>query len=227
MPSRTMIRWFLLALWPAVSWAGALTWERDQIEATAGPDTPEVAADFPFRNQGDRPVTITEVKTSCGCTTALLANRVYPPGASGKIHVVFTVGDRTGTQEKFVTVTTDAPGEDEPQELELRIAIHAYFSFEPKAVFWKLGEAPVEKTIRCLALMGPDVGLVAAQPGSAAITTRIEVVEPGRVVLLHLKPVTTGTAAETPVHLRFQVGATKERAFDVFAYVVAPGGIGG
>jgi hypothetical protein len=229
MNARILGSTLLLALGvPAWASAGGLTWEKDLLDVEAGPEQAEVRADFGFHNAGDRAVTVTEIQTSCGCTTAWLAKKTYASGEAGHIRVVFTVADRTGTQEKFIRVKTDAPGEDEPMELELRIAIHAYFSFEPKAVFWKTGEAPVEKTITCRALLPAAMALVAAEPADAAVQARIEVVEPGRKVLLHLRPRSTATALDVPVHLRFHIeNAARDRTFDAFAEVAPPGAVGG
>jgi hypothetical protein len=211
----------------ALAGTRALTWEHDTIATSAGPEQTDVTADFAFRNTSAQAVTVTKIETSCGCTMAWLAQRTYGPGEGGHVHAVFTVGDRTGLQEKFITVTTNAPGEDDPVELTLRINIHAYFGFAPKAVFWKIGEAPVEKTIACTALMSPVVGLTSAVPADPTIEARVEVVEPGRKILLHLKPRSTAKPIETPIHLTFSVEHAPTRSFDAYAYVVAPGSVGG
>jgi hypothetical protein len=225
---RAIAGWTILfAASAALAGARALTWEHDTIATSAGPEQAEVAADFAFRNTSAQPVTVTKIETSCGCTTALPAQRTYRPGDGGHVHVVFTVADRTGLQEKFISVATNAPGEDDPVELTLRIDIHAYFGFAPKAVFWKMGEAPVEKTIACTALMPPAIGLTSAVPADPMIEARVEIVEPGRKILLHLKPRSTAKPIETPIHLTFSVDHAPTRSFDAYAYVAAPGSVGG
>jgi hypothetical protein len=225
---RTFIGWTILfAATAALAGARALTWQHDTIATTAGPEQAEVITDFAFRNTSTQPVTVTKIETSCGCTTAFLAPRTYGPGEVGRVHVVFTVADRTGLQEKFITVTTNAPGEDDPMELTLRVDIHAYLGFAPKAVFWKIGEAPVEKTITCTALMPAAIALASAVPTDPTIEARIEVIQTGRKVLLHLKPRSTAKPLETSIHLTFGVEHAPVRSFDAYAYVVAPGSVGG
>ena len=64
---------------------------------------------FGFRNEGEAAVTVTSVESSCGCTTAELAQTVYAPGEAGRIDVTFELGDRNGRQIKQVVVRTDDP----------------------------------------------------------------------------------------------------------------------
>jgi len=40
---------------------------------------------FKFRNDGDKPLYIDRVKSSCGCTAALLSAKTLAPGESGEI----------------------------------------------------------------------------------------------------------------------------------------------
>jgi Protein of unknown function (DUF1573) len=102
--------------------AGHLRWECQNIEVTAEPGQKVVHVDFPFRNSGDRPVTIISVETSCRCTSADTAKKVYGPGEKDAVGVDFAVGAQTGTVVQSVTVSTDGP-ELEPFYLTLRVTI--------------------------------------------------------------------------------------------------------
>ncbi|GAB4170144.1 MAG: DUF1573 domain-containing protein [Geothermobacteraceae bacterium] len=44
---------------------------------------------FTFRNAGDEPLVIDRVKSSCGCTAALVAEREIPPGGTGEVRATF------------------------------------------------------------------------------------------------------------------------------------------
>lgn len=68
-----------------------------------------VAAEFPFVNTSDRVVTITNIRSSCGCTAAQLAKREYAPGEGEVIRANFNTSGRSGHQRTTVTVTTDDP----------------------------------------------------------------------------------------------------------------------
>ena len=54
----------------------ALTWENPTVELHPGINDNDAVAHFKYKNEGDKPVKITDVKPSCGCTTAKLANPV-------------------------------------------------------------------------------------------------------------------------------------------------------
>jgi hypothetical protein len=115
----------LLGILGASAAAGAgLQWEREAVEVTARPGQKVVHAEFPFRNAGDRVVTITSVETSCRCTTADTAKKSYAPGERDAVLVDFTVGANEGVVDKTVTVTTDGP-ETKPVVLAMRITIPA------------------------------------------------------------------------------------------------------
>jgi len=224
---RSLLSFGLLLSFAALPQAGAfgLAWDKDIITVDADPDQPQVKAEFSFHNDGDRPITIESVTPGCGCTTASLGKKTYAVGESGKIQVVFTVGERTGLQEKSVLVQTDDPRMTEPVELLLRINIHAYLDFEPQALFWNVGDEPVEKTIACTALLPAAVVLTEAPSANPAITTRIETVEAGRKYLLHVKPASTTTEFNTTIPMRFTItGAkgTQSRSFNAFAGVIKP-----
>jgi hypothetical protein len=53
----------------AEAFAG-LRWEQRRVEPGLRPSATAVEAGFAFRNVGDSQVTITGVRTSCGCTAA-------------------------------------------------------------------------------------------------------------------------------------------------------------
>lgn len=73
---------------------------------------------FNFTNSGDEVLEITDVKASCGCTTAKPEKASYQPGESGVIPVTFNSSRFSGNITKTVTVTTNST--DEPKQV-LRI----------------------------------------------------------------------------------------------------------
>lgn len=60
------------------------TWEWGTI-----PAKPPVVQTFPIQNTGDQPLLITNVVTSCGCTTAHLSSSVIPAGQRADLVVTF------------------------------------------------------------------------------------------------------------------------------------------
>lgn len=61
---------------------------------------------FEFKNTGKTPVIISNVQTSCGCTTADKPSEPVQPGKSSKISVKYDT-KRVGDFTKTITVTTN------------------------------------------------------------------------------------------------------------------------
>ena len=62
----------------ALSAHADLTWSALTVEPEVAIDAERVEAEFEFTNDGEQPVTLTTVKTSCGCTVASV--RLFEPG---------------------------------------------------------------------------------------------------------------------------------------------------
>jgi hypothetical protein len=104
--------------------ASVLTWDgkgRISVEIIEGRQK-KVKVGFPFKNTSDHPVTITSVKTDCGCVTAEPSETSCPASRKAMVIVTFDVAGLTGLQEKYVTVTTDEPNQP-PTRLLLRVNI--------------------------------------------------------------------------------------------------------
>ncbi|MFV0531810.1 MAG: DUF1573 domain-containing protein [Flavobacteriales bacterium] len=63
---------------------------------------------FTFTNTGDKPLIISDVQTSCGCTTPEYSKNPILPGKEGKIVVKYDT-KRTGPFQKSITVFSNAP----------------------------------------------------------------------------------------------------------------------
>lgn len=59
---------------------------------------------FKFKNSGDKPLTITNAKGSCGCTAPEYPKTAVAPGEEAEIKVEFNSKGKKGAQTKFVTL---------------------------------------------------------------------------------------------------------------------------
>ncbi len=66
----------------------------------------EVTYNFEFTNTGKVPVIITDVKSSCGCTTPEWTKQPVLPGKTGIVKTTFDPQDRPGIFDKEITVST-------------------------------------------------------------------------------------------------------------------------
>ncbi len=64
---------------------------------------------FKFINKGDRPLVISNVLTSCGCTASEWPKTPIEPGSEGVIKATFNSRGKFGQQKKIITVLSNAP----------------------------------------------------------------------------------------------------------------------
>ena len=188
----------LFLAWQAAA-QGALVWENMAADLHPSLSEKDAVAHFKYKNTGDKPVKITSVRPSCGCTTAALAKDVVEPNESGEITATFHIGDRSGVQTKTITVMTD----DQPAQptvLKLTATIPQLLQVSPTFLFWAANEVLDPKTITIT--VGPDFPVKALKvsatdqsistkvaPGPDAKTFRIIVTptEGGRPINASLK----------------------------------------
>jgi len=63
---------------------------------------------FEFTNTGGKPLNISEVHASCGCTTPTWTNKPVAPGQTGTVEAAYNPQNRPGHFSKTITVTSDA-----------------------------------------------------------------------------------------------------------------------
>ncbi len=83
------------------------------IQEVNGP----VAYDFEFINQGNTPILIKNVESSCGCTSPEWTKQPVLPGKKGFVKATFSPKDRPGYFDKTITVYSNA----RPGVMELKI----------------------------------------------------------------------------------------------------------
>ena len=79
----------------------------------------QVGHTFLFRNTGDAPLNITKVRSSCGCTAALVSAETIAPGGSGEVKATFDSTRFTGPVSKTIYLYNNDP--DQP---ELHFVLH-------------------------------------------------------------------------------------------------------
>lgn len=161
-----------------------LVWEQTELELRPAVGEDTAVGHFKYQNKGDKPIAIKNVSTSCGCTAASAKNSAEP-GEKGEVTATFKIGDRTGVQQKMITVATDDPAHP-ATSLTLKVVIPQVLELQPTFLYWPAGEAAKPKTI--LAKAGKDVAiknldvsssspdfLTKVEQGSAANEFRINV----------------------------------------------------
>jgi Protein of unknown function (DUF1573) len=176
---------FLLLL--AVAARGELRWDQLAQTFDAKITDREIIAKYRFSNAGETPITIQDVKTSCGCTTTALAKRTYKPGESGEIEARFEFQGRTGRQEKTIMVlTTEEP--KKPDVLRLTVNIPELVDIEPSLVLWRVGEAAEPKVIHVRVNDDIAARVLSVQADNPAIQVNVKEVRPGKELEVSILP---------------------------------------
>ena len=68
----------------------------------------KVSHSFSFTNTGKRPLIISDVSATCGCTVPSWPKEPVLPGEKGNISVIFDSDGKKGSQLKQITVLTNA-----------------------------------------------------------------------------------------------------------------------
>ena len=82
---------------------------------------------FKFRNDGDATLVVKQVKTSCGCTAALVSKKEIPPGKQGEIKVTFNTRGFAGRVSKFIYIESN-----DPQESKKQLTVSASINVPPR-----------------------------------------------------------------------------------------------
>ena len=123
---------------------GAVTWDADRVDLRTTSLDSKVTAIYQFKNTGTVNERVMSVEGGCSCTVPRNAGAVVAPGENGVIEIDFLIGDRTGLQERVVTVVTKGEKEDVHQ-LNLSVRVEDVVAVRPRLLFWTRGEAPNPK----------------------------------------------------------------------------------
>ncbi len=217
--SRWLARLFIGAWLLPCFCAGAMNWDAQRIELTAKLADKQAVGVFRFVNAGNTTITITSVKSDCGCTTADLSKQTYAPGEAGEIKAVFTFEGRVGQQDKTIQVTTD----DEPTKpvtLMLRVNILEPLTCAPRLLLWRIGDDESEKEA-VIASKGANwiVTLDFKATPAAAVVARLETLDAGKKYRLLVQPASTASAAQTSLACVATFADGTTLSFTVFALV--------
>ncbi|MEZ5405307.1 MAG: DUF1573 domain-containing protein [Verrucomicrobiia bacterium] len=164
-----------------------LIWEKQEIEVSPTNLVQKVAVQFHFTNAGPDAITIQEIQTSCGCTTAALEKRHYEPKESGFVPVEFNVGTRTGFQQKTIIVKTDETNQP-PTFLTFKIHLPEILKIEPNIVEWKRGETNSVKIIKLETTGIIPLKVTGVESSHEWIETTLKVKESGKFYEVEVKP---------------------------------------
>jgi hypothetical protein len=219
LPTKALVGAFLLCISTVAR--AQLAWEKTELELNPPPGADSAVATFKYENKGTKPIHINAVRTSCGCTTAALAKNDVAPGEKGEIVATLKTGDRTGLQQKTVTVETDDP--KQPQTvLTLKAMIAQILDLQPVFVSWQANEDPKPKTILAKAGKGVTIKSLEVTSSAPEFTTKVEPGSAAGEFRIVVQPKDTGHQATANLTIKPDSSAGAGKVFNASARVMPP-----
>lgn len=116
------------------------------------------------------------------------------------MRVEFTVGGRSGRQEKFVKVTTDDQAE-KPVSLLVVVEISEPVAMQPRQLFWDKGAVAAEQTVAIRLAEPNKYARVEAQCAGGRFMVAVEPAKGAGAYRLRARPVTTAELAQATVRI--------------------------
>jgi hypothetical protein len=147
---------------------------------------------FVLPNAGDAQLVVDQVKTTCGCTVAVVSAREIPPGGAARIAVSLDTAGLGGPTTKVISVHTNDP--DRPVvSLALTGDVLADLLVAPDALYLgrvRRGEPARRELLVTRGRPGSAAVVTAVEPSSGIVRARLErrADGPGQRLLVALDP---------------------------------------
>ncbi len=133
---------------------------------------------FKFTNQGQGDLRIERVKTSCGCTAAVVSSKVIPPGGEGAISATFDTSRFFGEKAKTIAVYSNDPTQS-MTTLTLQGEIAVEVAAIPSQLY--LGRVPkgqkIVKEVEILYNADKDLDITKVENSYPAVSVQVEELE--------------------------------------------------
>ncbi|MGE0682414.1 MAG: DUF1573 domain-containing protein [Candidatus Binatia bacterium] len=133
---------------------------------------------FRFTNQGGQDLRIESVKTSCGCTAAVISSEMIGPGQEGTISATFDTTRFAGEKAKSISVYSNDPSQS-VTTLTLQGEITVEVEIEPPQLY--LGRVRRgEETVRSIDILydaSKSISITKVENSSPVLTVRTQDIE--------------------------------------------------
>lgn len=144
---------------------------------------------FQIENAGDQPLHINQVRTSCGCTAALLSDSLLEPGQKSEIKVDFNPSGYSGDVTKYIYVMSTDPS-NQMTTLQLKMKISYALQSDPNFILFpnpKVG-IPDTSAVTLTNNSGDAIEITGVEANVKEISSRVEdaSLKPGQSTRLRL-----------------------------------------
>ena len=181
-----------------------------------------VKHDFVFTNTGDQRLEISDVRPSCGCTTAGAWDKQVEPGKSGTIPVQFNSGGYGGSVLKAVTVSCNDPMRKSVM-LQIKGAIWRAFDINPMyAVFNLSPEAQTNQTQVVKIVSNDDQPVTVSDPAcnNPAFKTELKTVREGKEFELRVTVISSQVSGNLSGPITLKTSSPKMPVISLTAFAM-------
>lgn len=214
--------WLALAV---IAQASGLKFSSFLTEVTAPPAAATVTADFPFTNDGDKPVSIAKTDPGCSCLKVEISGGklTYAPGESGVVRATFEMGNFSGTVDKVVALWTGTDPDDKPSvHLTARVHIPVLIQLEPKTVKWDIGAKADPQTVEIHMADDQTIRVLGVSSSNPAFKLDLKKITDGKRYDLIITPVKTDSAAIGVIRIETDCAIARHKIQNAFAVVRKP-----
>ncbi len=173
--------------------AQQLQWESEDLQFSPTPMDTTVVGHFKFKSSGTADAQIASVNSSCSCTKITLEKRSFAPGEFGEITATFTIGVRTGFQEKVILVESNDTARPRTV-LKMKVTIPVVVQLRPTFLFWSPSEPLVPKEIGVKVMNGFPVKTITVESSNPGVSAVVETVKLGKEYRIIATPSVTDQA---------------------------------
>jgi len=202
-------------LFGALNASAKLEWKEKDIYTSATAYDKQVKVSYTFVNKGDKPVTITWLRSSCGCLVPKVRDQVVAPGQEGEIFVVLDLDFRMGKLRRAVTVYTDDP--EEPKiALYLHTELPVVIRPDKSVVKWTEGDSGTQKLTVQTDESVPVLEFIAATK-DPNLDVKVEPVGPSKTYTVEITPKPNAEKVVAQIDLQAKIGADRYKKTSVMA----------
>jgi hypothetical protein len=163
------------------------------------------ATAFEFTNQGEKPIRIVGIKSSCGCTVPAMEKKEFAPGEVGALNVNFKASSGVQNPSATVLLVSD---EEENNFYTLKVVVSRKHSarLSSQREEWKIGSAPETREI-LVKITEEGTHIVEASSNNDAFDVKMTTIEPGKEYKVTVKPRT----CEYPAAASLRLQTTNEK----------------
>lgn len=211
-----------LVLLAGIAWAAPkLVVDQSVYDFGAVPQGEKVLHTFVFTNDGDALLDISKLRSSCGCTAALLSSSQLQPGEQGEVKANFDSERFRGKVSKTIYLYSNDPVSPVTQ-LQITGEVLELFQLEPRQI--NFGEVAPDQRVEAVVTLtnrtGEDLRIDSVQTTTPQLTTRFDPQLPAgasREIRVLLKPKPGQQRFSGYVFLTIQGGGSYDLRLPVYA----------